>query len=155
VLQPAPARASDGRRVEPSCTRLATIVCSWLRLFLLKDGKGWGDIVVVLVLSDVIHVVWPEAWLGPCTERRALAATTCPPLFTVHELVQGVLSHLLRRLLGPLLLVRRPSIHALWPSVAARACAFKLGATATISRFFDFISCKYRTYKPRTRVILE
>jgi hypothetical protein len=73
----------------------------------------------------------------------------------VHELVQGVLSHLLRRLLGPLLPVRRPSIHALWASVAARACAFKLRATATISRFFDFISCKYCTYKPRTRVILE
>lgn len=82
MLQPAPARASDGRRVEPSCTWLTTIVCSWLRLFLLKDGEGWGDIVVVLVLSDVIHVVWPEARLSPCTERRALAATTCPPLFT-------------------------------------------------------------------------
>lgn len=49
---------------------------------LAKDGKGRGDIVVVLVLSDVIHVVWPEAQLDPCTERRALAATTCPPLFT-------------------------------------------------------------------------
>lgn len=39
VLQPAPARASDGRRVEPSCTWLATIVCSWLRLFLLRTVR--------------------------------------------------------------------------------------------------------------------
>ena len=59
VLQPAPARARDGRRVEPPgeaprATRSPPAFGSWLGFFLLEDGTGGGG--AILALSDVLYL---------------------------------------------------------------------------------------------------